>query len=554
MPLPLLRGRRRHGPALDHVVARAVRRDRTVATSTPATTREPAIVLNQLRDKVSDVGAMRALGFCVSVAHAEYMADVFNAGRHPRSRRQRSDTPSRTRPARSTDLRARRVNILFAADLFNEGLDIPDVDTVLFLRPTESATVFLQQLGRGLRRTRDKAVLTVLDFVGYHRKEFRFDQKLRALTGPPARASNVRSRRLPVPAVRLLRSRWTVSPRRWSSRTSALRSPTVGSRSSAELRSYGDSDLGGLPRGVRHRAQRHPAPRKPLLDPAAPRRRLAHRARLRAGGAAAQARPRLRPRRRSRTRAAPTRRLLRRRRPAVRRDAQPAEQRLARMLFYSLWSDGGGHESYADGLAALRRRGGHTAGDLGGRRHLLRRGAPRRRRPRRSTRARSRCGCTPATSAKRSWRRSTSLGTRTASARASGTPRTSTSTPSSSRSRSPRPTTPPPRCTATTRSVPTLFHWESQSTTSVGSPTGQRYLTGSSTVLIFARQEQKDEFGTSPVPLPRAGHYVSPHRRPADRDHVAAGARDADRLLHGRLGDSSITPARSRGTFRHHPG
>ncbi len=75
------------------------------------------------------------------------------------------------------------MNILFAADLFNEGLDLPDVDTVLFLRPTESATVFLQQLGRGLRRTRTKPVLTVLDFVGYHRKEFRFDAKLRALTG-----------------------------------------------------------------------------------------------------------------------------------------------------------------------------------------------------------------------------------------------------------------------------------------------------------------------------------------------------------------------------------
>ena len=45
---------------------------------------------------------------------------------------------------------------------------------------------------------------------------------------------------------------------------------------------------------------------------------------------------------------------------------------------------------------------------------------------------------------------------------------------------------------------PTLFHWESQSTTSVASPTGQRYLTGTSTVLLFVREEQKDEFGTAP--------------------------------------------------------
>ncbi len=84
-----------------------------------------------------------------------------------------------------SDLRARRVSVLFTADLFNEGIDIPEVDTILFLRPTESATVFLQQLGRGLRRSPDKAVLTVLDFVGLQRKDFRFDARYRALTGVP---------------------------------------------------------------------------------------------------------------------------------------------------------------------------------------------------------------------------------------------------------------------------------------------------------------------------------------------------------------------------------
>jgi hypothetical protein len=68
-----------------------------------------------------------------------------------------------------------------------EGLDLPDVDTVLFLRPPESAALFLQQLGPGLRRTRDKAVLTVLELVGHHRKEFRFDRRLRALTAQTGR-------------------------------------------------------------------------------------------------------------------------------------------------------------------------------------------------------------------------------------------------------------------------------------------------------------------------------------------------------------------------------
>jgi superfamily II DNA or RNA helicase len=85
-------------------------------------------------------------------------------------------------------LRNRKINILFAVDLFNEGLDIPEVDTVLFRRPTESATVFLQQLGRGLRLTRGKTVLTALDFVGHQRREFRFDQRFRAMTGVGGKA------------------------------------------------------------------------------------------------------------------------------------------------------------------------------------------------------------------------------------------------------------------------------------------------------------------------------------------------------------------------------
>ncbi|MFO0671939.1 MAG: DUF3427 domain-containing protein, partial [Polyangiaceae bacterium] len=72
---------------------------------------------------------------------------------------------------------------LFSVDLFNEGVDVPDVDTVLFLRPTESATVFLQQLGRGLRRSEGKACLTVLDFIGGAHRKFRFDLRYRAIVG-----------------------------------------------------------------------------------------------------------------------------------------------------------------------------------------------------------------------------------------------------------------------------------------------------------------------------------------------------------------------------------
>ena len=75
------------------------------------------------------------------------------------------------------------MNILFSVDLFNEGVDLPTVDTVLFLRPTDSPTLFLQQLGRGLRRSFGKSVCTVLDFVGHQHAEFRFDRRFGALLG-----------------------------------------------------------------------------------------------------------------------------------------------------------------------------------------------------------------------------------------------------------------------------------------------------------------------------------------------------------------------------------
>jgi superfamily II DNA or RNA helicase/HKD family nuclease len=140
------------------------------------------VILSQLRDKVGDTGTMRALGFCVGVEHAEYMTEQFVAAGIP-AQMVSGDTPTHERRAALSALRNREISALFTVDLFNEGLDIPEIDTVLFLRPTESATVFLQQLGRGLRLTTGKTVLTALDFVGHQRKEFRFDHRFRALTG-----------------------------------------------------------------------------------------------------------------------------------------------------------------------------------------------------------------------------------------------------------------------------------------------------------------------------------------------------------------------------------
>lgn len=140
------------------------------------------IVLKALHDKVADLSTMKALAFCVSQNHARYMAAVFNeAG--VRSTVVLGDTRTADRETAVANLRSGAVQALFTVDVFNEGVDVPAINTVLFLRPTESATVFLQQLGRGLRRAQDKAVLTALDFVGHHRKEFRFDQRFRAMTG-----------------------------------------------------------------------------------------------------------------------------------------------------------------------------------------------------------------------------------------------------------------------------------------------------------------------------------------------------------------------------------
>jgi superfamily II DNA or RNA helicase len=141
-----------------------------------------ALVLRQIVDKIAEPGEMRALGFCVSVAHAEFMADRFNAAGIP-SLALSANSPTEVRKTALGDLRDRKINVIFTVDLFNEGIDLPTIDTILFLRPTESATVFLQQLGRGLRRSADKAYVTVLDFIGGQSAKFRFDERFRAMTG-----------------------------------------------------------------------------------------------------------------------------------------------------------------------------------------------------------------------------------------------------------------------------------------------------------------------------------------------------------------------------------
>ena len=138
------------------------------------------IYLN-LNKYLNDINDVRALCFCVTQEHAQYMAEKFTllglkANYLVSSR-------NHLREELRLQFKKKEINYLFVVDIFNEGVDIPEIDTVLFLRPTESLTVFLQQLGRGLRLAEDKECLTVLDFVGNSRPEYDFEGKFRALVG-----------------------------------------------------------------------------------------------------------------------------------------------------------------------------------------------------------------------------------------------------------------------------------------------------------------------------------------------------------------------------------
>lgn len=140
------------------------------------------LILKAVDKYVTNMHKMRALGFCVSKQHAEYMANYFNEQGLPADFLH-SDCSEEKRNAIQNRLKQRKINIIFVVDIYNEGVDIPFLDTVLFLRPTESLTVFLQQLGRGLRIDDEKECLTVLDFVGQAHKNYAFEQRFRALLG-----------------------------------------------------------------------------------------------------------------------------------------------------------------------------------------------------------------------------------------------------------------------------------------------------------------------------------------------------------------------------------
>jgi superfamily II DNA or RNA helicase len=141
------------------------------------------LIIDSVKRYTKSITDIRAIGFCVSKLHAEFMSKYFNQVGIP-SIFLTADSRDDERESAKRKLTDREVNFIFVVDLYNEGVDIPSVDTVLFLRPTESITVFLQQLGRGLRLCEGKDCLTVLDFVGQANKNYNFyEQKFRALIG-----------------------------------------------------------------------------------------------------------------------------------------------------------------------------------------------------------------------------------------------------------------------------------------------------------------------------------------------------------------------------------
>jgi superfamily II DNA or RNA helicase/HKD family nuclease len=137
--------------------------------------------LRAINDCVGRPAELRAIAFCVNVDHANEVCRLLSA--NFRARVLTAETPRAERKAARDALNSGETQILCVVDLYNEGVDVPNVNALFFFRPTESATVFLQQLGRGLRRATTKAEVVVFDLTGRQHLEFRWDRRLRAMLG-----------------------------------------------------------------------------------------------------------------------------------------------------------------------------------------------------------------------------------------------------------------------------------------------------------------------------------------------------------------------------------
>ena len=143
---------------------RSTRFDEEALTAAVATLARADNALDQFRKRAGK----RTLAFCVSQRHADFMARHFRSA-GLRTAAVHAGENSDPRTASLDRLKQGELDILFAVDMFNEGVDLPSLDTVMMLRPTESKIVWLQQFGRGLRTSPDKPSLTVIDYIGNHR-------------------------------------------------------------------------------------------------------------------------------------------------------------------------------------------------------------------------------------------------------------------------------------------------------------------------------------------------------------------------------------------------
>ncbi len=143
---------------------RSGRFDEAALTDAVATQARAENALEQLAKR----GGQKTIGFCVSRRHADFMA-LFAQERGLRAVAVHSGETSAPRTSALKALEEGKLDIVFAVDMFNEGVDVPSIDTVLMLRPTESLLLWLQQLGRGLRRADGKSYLAVIDYIGNHR-------------------------------------------------------------------------------------------------------------------------------------------------------------------------------------------------------------------------------------------------------------------------------------------------------------------------------------------------------------------------------------------------
>ena len=148
--------------------------------------RRADLVVSSLLKYVTDIDEVKGLGFCVTVDHAQFMSQYFNEHGIPSIFLTGKSSDEERNSAKGRLVRG-DIRFIFVVDIYNEGVDIPEVNTVLFLRPTESLTIFLQQLGRGLRLAEGKECLTVLDFIGQANKRYNFEDKFAALLSNTSR-------------------------------------------------------------------------------------------------------------------------------------------------------------------------------------------------------------------------------------------------------------------------------------------------------------------------------------------------------------------------------